>query len=553
VVREGRVFISSGSKPDFGSTYSVQALEVGAQVTSTSSGTSIAVRAGHGFAAGDKVMRGTDVTTFSATNVVSSVTSTTVVMVSAYAVAAGDLLVNLAVDSSTSATPAYDGAGLTVYTTMDYTATATSNTVATDANGRYIYYQKGIAVWELVRTGTTPIALYTDVNSVRVGFDLGKASTLAEATEIRFSRDGTQVWGIGEDYWAGIPASYFALWSYKGTTGTSGDIFGVSWFGAETENVHGGVGGSDSPKWFFNEVPYGNYASPWTYKFMGGNKTGTSRQALFGHLDYSSAVQGGVDIYFSGTTVDGIELRNDDGSSYRSTVKFSRVTAAGGSTVNASWLIGMGIGASANRFSLYDEIATSTRLYFNSTGSSLLSNASGTYTPTYVFDHLAEGVVTNADTIPWALRYRLSSGTAAVGLGMYQSYRIPDAGGDERQGGAIGIKVTDATAGALKSNIELWSSYLVAAVLTCTHTQKVGININAPVQTLDVLGSLGVTTGIVLATGAAPTVAASQVGLGATVAATATAGGGQAALATVLGYLVANVAGTTVKIPYFSN
>jgi polygalacturonase len=162
MVREGRVFISSGSKPDFGSTYSVQVLEIGAQVTSGSSGTTITVRAGHGFAAGDKVMRGTDVTTFSATNVVASVTSTTVVMNSAYTVAAGDLLVNLAVDSSTAATPNYDGAGLTVYTTMDYTATATNNTVTTDANGRYRYYHRGIARWELVRTGSTLISLYTD-------------------------------------------------------------------------------------------------------------------------------------------------------------------------------------------------------------------------------------------------------------------------------------------------------------------------------------------------------------------------------------------------------
>ena len=118
MVREGRVFISSGTKPDFGASYSVQVLEGGAQVTSGSSGTTITVRAGHGFAAGDKVMRGTDTTTFSATNVVDSVTSTTVVMHSAYTVAAGDMLVNLGVDSSTGATPNYDGAGLTVYTTL---------------------------------------------------------------------------------------------------------------------------------------------------------------------------------------------------------------------------------------------------------------------------------------------------------------------------------------------------------------------------------------------------------------------------------------------------
>ena len=162
MVREGRVLISVATDPDFGSGYSVQVLEVGAQVTSGSSGTSIAVRAGHGFAAGDKVMRGTDVTTFSATNVVDSVDATHVVMHTAYSVAAGDLLVNLAVDGSTSATPSYDGAGLTVYTTMDYSATANQNTVTTDSNGRYRYYHKGLNTWELVRSSSGPIALYTD-------------------------------------------------------------------------------------------------------------------------------------------------------------------------------------------------------------------------------------------------------------------------------------------------------------------------------------------------------------------------------------------------------
>lgn len=53
-------------------------------------------------------------------------------------------------------------------------------------------------------------------------------------------------------------------------------------------------------------------------------------------------------------------------------------------------------------------------------------------------------------------------------------------------------------------------------------------------------------------TAAAPTVAAGQVGLGGTTATTATAGGGQATPGTVLGYIVANVAGTQVKIPYYS-
>ena len=53
-------------------------------------------------------------------------------------------------------------------------------------------------------------------------------------------------------------------------------------------------------------------------------------------------------------------------------------------------------------------------------------------------------------------------------------------------------------------------------------------------------------------TAVAPTVSAGQVGFGSTTAATATAGGGQAALATVAGYLIVNVAGVSKRIPYFN-
>ena len=54
--------------------------------------------------------------------------------------------------------------------------------------------------------------------------------------------------------------------------------------------------------------------------------------------------------------------------------------------------------------------------------------------------------------------------------------------------------------------------------------------------------------------GAAAAVAASQLGLGGTTATTVGAAGGAAALpATPLGYLIANVAGTQVKIPYYNN
>jgi hypothetical protein len=159
MVREGRVFISVSTDPDFGANYLVTAYEVGAQVTSGSSGTTIAVRAGHGFATNDKMLV---VSEFPATTKYRTITGTgaTSLTVGAVVVSAGDILVNLAQDTGV-ASPNYDGAGLTIYTDMDYATTATNNTVTCDVNGRYIYYHQGIATWELVRSTTAvPFALY---------------------------------------------------------------------------------------------------------------------------------------------------------------------------------------------------------------------------------------------------------------------------------------------------------------------------------------------------------------------------------------------------------
>jgi len=471
MVREGRVFISpTATRPQYGIGYYVTAYEVGAQVTAASSGTTATVAAGHGFAANDKFINGTDVTQY---RKVTAVTSTTLTLSASISLAEGDLLVNLAHDTGTIA-PNYDGTGLTIYTDMDYSNTATDNTVLTDQYGKYRYYHKGVGIWELVRdSSSSPIAVYADVYTQPVHFKLGKPSTLDEATEIGFYRDQTRTWSLGEDYWPNIPVSYFALWSYKGISGTSGDVCGISWYGAETENVHGGVGGVDSPKWFFNSTPFSQFASAYTFHFYGGSNTGIAKQALFQHYA-NTGNNGGVDIHTSGTN-DGLELRNEDGTQYRSSIRFCRTTTAGGSTVNGDWLCGMGISANGNIWSVYDQIANSTRLMFNSSGSSLHTNASGTYLPTYVFDHLYESSATNAATIPYALRIR-STGTPAIGLGLYQSLRMPDAAGTEAQAGALGTIITDATAGALKAMTQLWSSYGPAAVLNVTHARKVLIN-----------------------------------------------------------------------------
>ena len=185
MVREGRVLISVATDPDFGANYSVTACKIGAQVATGSSGNTVAVRAGHGFAAADKFIVGTSTTQF---KTILSVTSTvlTLSVATTVTVSAGDLLVNLAADTGAS-TPNYDGAGLTVYTDMAYASVATNNTVTADSNGRYRYYHKGIGIWELVRTGTSPIAVYTDVSG-----GVGKNSWVNGSGTGVFVHPGTQ-------------------------------------------------------------------------------------------------------------------------------------------------------------------------------------------------------------------------------------------------------------------------------------------------------------------------------------------------------------------------
>lgn len=161
MVREGRVLISVATDPDFGSNYYVTAYEVGAQVTSGSSGTTITVRAGHGFATNDKLIVVSEFPAVTKYRTVSATTSTTLT-VAAVTVSAGDILVNLAQDTG-GPSPLYDGNGLAVYTDMDYSNQAAQNTVQCDSNGRYRYFYNNIPIWELVRSSLTlPFTAYID-------------------------------------------------------------------------------------------------------------------------------------------------------------------------------------------------------------------------------------------------------------------------------------------------------------------------------------------------------------------------------------------------------
>ena len=160
MVREGRIFTSVNTDPDFGASYKVTAYEVGAQVTGTYTGGAVPVQVGHGFATNDKFIVAGE---FPATTKMRTVTGTTTTTIScaSVTVAAGDILINLAADGETVAgTPNYDGNGLAVYTDMAYGSQATNNTVTCDSNGRYRYFHKGIAIWELVRTSAGVLFSY---------------------------------------------------------------------------------------------------------------------------------------------------------------------------------------------------------------------------------------------------------------------------------------------------------------------------------------------------------------------------------------------------------
>ena len=164
MVREGRVLISGvGGDPDFGASYKVTAFEVGAQVQTASSSTTAYVRLGHGFSVGDKFIVGTDATKY---NTVTGVNVNGLELtITAMGLSQGDLLVNLGVDLGIGS-PTYNNSGATIYTDMAYGSVANNSEVQTDAFGKYRYYHKGIARWELVRSSSGPIAIYVDTGGL---------------------------------------------------------------------------------------------------------------------------------------------------------------------------------------------------------------------------------------------------------------------------------------------------------------------------------------------------------------------------------------------------
>lgn len=156
--RRNTLLVSLNSLPSWGASYTVTAYEPGAQVESDSNGTAITVRAGHGFAAGDKLMVGTDTTKYR--TIQGSPAATSIDVNAPVTVAANQYLVNLGPDNGTT-TPQYDGSGRSIYQDSDTAGTPIgSSQVTADAQGVYSYWHDGFEIWELARNAAgTPVAL----------------------------------------------------------------------------------------------------------------------------------------------------------------------------------------------------------------------------------------------------------------------------------------------------------------------------------------------------------------------------------------------------------
>jgi len=158
--RQNNVLKTTSSKPDFAASYTVIALPVGAVASAASSGSTATVDGGHGFAAGDKVLIFDGTTATFISQVLASVTGTTLVWSSSTpTIAKGNLLCNLGVDTASGSTPAFDASPMVIYSDADGSDVVTNSILTTDTTGNYDYYFRGDGrSWELIRDASGTVA-----------------------------------------------------------------------------------------------------------------------------------------------------------------------------------------------------------------------------------------------------------------------------------------------------------------------------------------------------------------------------------------------------------
>lgn len=190
--------LPNSSGPTFGANWTVTAYEVGGQAASGSSGTSVALRAGHGFASSDKLLVESSGSINTATfRLIDSVSGDTLTLSTSLSVSAGDRLINLGPDTGTTS-PNYDGSGITTYADMAGAGSAvTESRVTCNAAGFYDYWSNNTGVWELIRDSNgVPNTLLIDVFSGAEGLVV---SSLPTASETYRGKRRTLAGGAGKE------------------------------------------------------------------------------------------------------------------------------------------------------------------------------------------------------------------------------------------------------------------------------------------------------------------------------------------------------------------
>jgi hypothetical protein len=478
-----------------------------------------------------------------------SVTTTqlTLAVATTVSVASGDLLVNLGADNGGS-TPAYDGNGVVIYTDMDYSNTATNNTVLTDSYGRYRYFHKGIATWELARSSSGPIALY--INSASTGgpfavtnnagtgifihpspqatdfpdeftqdFSLGisfnKVGATSGSLSTNYFHDGLIRWGLGEDYYSGAnynspDRSYFALLSDKGECSTgawaSTDIVSISWGGAESQLVGNtprvtAQSGVDGPKFRYNAVfapatDDQTYSDPFQYSYYCPTlQTGSGAgvwNSFFSEALYQQGTQvdfpsGGLFVNVSGTGRPGLLIQNHSLTDNNRSA-FITGTKTGGTT---GFKFGVDIlGANTQNWGVYDIATSSFSLYVDPTGGLGINTSAGSQFVTAVKTQNAvtgNQIENNSiGTLGYAAQIAAASGTQFAYLAAFSTGYTTDA---TLAGDAMVFSVGTA------AMLHFGTGGAKRMSLHAT-SAKLGIGIDPPVAELQVNGGIALLDGM---------------------------------------------------------
>lgn len=172
--RKGTLLINSSGRPAWGSSYTVRVYHPGTYVSGnfTSQTTINHETRVSGITTGNKVIFGTDATTF---RTVQSSTTTSITLDSAVTALDATRIIDLGSDTGTT-TPSYNGSPASIYSDSELTSSVSSVTVA--SNGEYEYWTTSPSVWEVVRTSTGTLTEIIDEVPFNLSISLSGTSTV---------------------------------------------------------------------------------------------------------------------------------------------------------------------------------------------------------------------------------------------------------------------------------------------------------------------------------------------------------------------------------------